>query len=987
MALGASPVREIKRFRAAETAVAAAFAMMVTAAGIVPAEAEQRGPPRIDSFGPYKVGMPLADAKKADPNAKEGACGELAEDRQCLIVKAAVFEEPAVIYAVLDEKGARVDKVIAKLDPKLSRRRAYRCIRLSEKVFALLVVVYGSKYKQQYDANKRPLPAVAWDGELEGRLIFRANCRTQDEGTPLITVIPRKGEGSSVAADLSPITPPEKGGKSAAELLQGQKPGNPGAARADAVSALADQAKKAEQQVRRAAPVIQEPPAEQSEPTDPIILGAGPGGLSIDSAPIAPQPAPTAAEIGIDDPSMLPRAAPRTPVSTAALPDATPPASTPSREPAVPQNPATPPAVVAAKPAATEPPAAPVAGPAKNPAPTSDRAVTPPQKSAAVARVSPTVPLSRTTPAPAATPTPGAAVGGAPDADRDVFVDADDDEGERAQPVREMPVFAQTGTKTSPAPPAKQTNRAGANQAPATATPPPAQAVTADPAPTQTPAPPPDSASQVASAAIPKAPKTAPPATGRPRSLIAARDTARPAADPTPRTYAAEKPNPAIPVVEAVPPKSSAPSREPAKTAGTLPDLDDEPTGTVAVSADRAPERPVAPSSEPTPAGAAAPKQAEQRVASGQPRRLTRDTAARPDRARLDTLSPSQGRVTVAPLPPVPSIPSATPVKPAPRASAPVARGSVNANPVQTATVPNRRNPPPRALPSVPPSRMAPDGVEDFGYDLDLRIERQKSRWKAPVPPVRPWRTLGTSSMTDGAVRVGDADTIVRDEPSVAIAPSEAETQVTATGGASAGAEVAVGPAVRERPQVGSAGTNDIVPATAVPHAPSGADGDLGTSVLDEPGFAADGIADGETPIRNVRPLAPSDAPTGTAALDEPLVSDVTGDTDRAPETGAALNDTRHPANATPREKSAPVPAKRPWDTLADEVVASFVTPAPVPAARPRAEVQSEPRQNPQEKLAEQPDGSILDIGSSVPSAPDVDSNAFGRQTDILDHL
>jgi len=150
------------RFRAAETAVAAAFAVMVMAAGSVPAEAEQRAPPRIDSFGPYKVGMPLADAKKADPNAKVGACAELAENRHCLIVKAAVFEEPAVIYAVLDEKRERVDKVIAKLDPKLSRRRAYRCIRLSEKVFALLVVVYGSKYKQQYDANKRPLPAVPW---------------------------------------------------------------------------------------------------------------------------------------------------------------------------------------------------------------------------------------------------------------------------------------------------------------------------------------------------------------------------------------------------------------------------------------------------------------------------------------------------------------------------------------------------------------------------------------------------------------------------------------------------------------------------------------------------------------------------------------------------------------------------------------------------------------------------------------------------------
>ncbi len=979
------------RFRAAETAVAAVFAVMMTAAGSVPAEAEQRAPPRIDSFGPYKVGMPLADAKKADPNAKEGACGELAEDRQCLIVKAAVFEEPAVIYAVLDEKRERVDKVIAKLDPKLSRRRAYRCIRLSEKVFALLVVVYGSKYKQQYDANKRPLPAVAWDGELEGRLIFRANCKTQDEGTPLISVVPRKGEGSSVAADLSPT--PEKSGKSAAELLQGQKSGSPGTARADAVSALAEQAKKAEQQVRRAAPVIQEPPAQQAEPTEPIILGAGPGGLSIDSAPITPQPAPTAAEIGIDDPSMLPRAAPRAPVSVTLLPDATPPASTASPKPAPP------PAVVASKPPASKSPvaAAPSAKPEPAPAARATAPIeksperTPPpapptaEKSVAVARATPNVPLSRTTPAPAPDPALSAVAGAEPDADQSVYADADDDEGEQSEPVREMPVFAQTGTKSNPAPSAGQANRAGTGAAQASATdkPAPAQPSTAPPASV----PPRDPASQVASVAVPKSPKPAPPATGRPRSLIAARDTERPAADPTPRTYAAEKPNPAVPVVEAVPPKTSAPVRQPAETAVDLPDLDDEPTGTVAVSADRAPERPATPSTAPAPADVTVPKPLEQRVASGQPRRLTRDSAALPDRARLDTPPPSAGRVTAVPLPPKPSAPSAAPGASGQRGT-PETSAPANTNPVGTATVPNRRAAPQRTPQSLPASRMMPDGVEDFGYDLDLRSERQKSRWKAPVPPVRPWRSLGTSSLTDNPVHVGVADAIVLDEPSVAVTPVEAEPQVTATGTDSDGANVEVGLAVRETPNEVDADVDKrIERPAAVPHAPSGKGGDVGTSVLDEPGFADDGVEGREAPIKNVRPPAPSDTPTGTAALDEPLVSYDSGVTDRAPELREATNVIPEHVIAISPVKSAPIPPKRPWGTLTDEVVASYVTPVPVPAARPRLESRSGPRQGQREELAEQVDDSILDIGSSAPSAPDVDSNSFGLRTDILDHL
>lgn len=1002
MALGASLVKGFKRFRAAETAVAAAFAVMMTAASSVPAEAEQRGPPRIDSFGPYKIGMPLADAKKADPNAKEGACGDMAEDRQCLIVKAAVFEEPAVIYAVLDEKRAHVDKVIAKLDPKLSRRRAFRCIRLSEKVFALLVVVYGSKYKQQYDANKRPLPAVAWDGELEGRLIFRANCKTQDEGTPLITVVPRKGEGSSVVADLSPTPKPGTGGKSAAELLQGQKPGTPGTARADAVSALAESAKKAEQQVRRSAPLIQEPPAQESEPTDPIILGGGPGGLSIDSAPIVPQPAPTASQIDIDDPSMLPRAAPRTPVNVTLLPDATPSTTKPAAEPAAPPKPVQPPAVVASKPApaaapvATQPPVksgpTPAARPgqgaaakvdqAPKPAPTPDPAASLPQKSVAVARVSPNVPLSRTTPAPPVVVEPGAVAGIEPDAGQNVYVDEDDDEGEQAEPVREMPVFAQTGTTPSPAGTVDQANRAGAGatQTPAAATPPTP--------PVQPPAsvPPRDPASQVASAAIPKSPKPAQSATGRPRSLIAARDTARPAADPTPRPSAAEKVKPAIPVVESVPPQKSAPDRQPAEKAADLPDLDDEPTGTVAVSADRATGPAATPPKASAPAVVAAPKPLEQRVASGQPRRLTRDAAALPDRARVDNAPPSANRVTTAPLAPLPSVPSVTPVQPAPGASAPpgtpVTDRPASAKPVQTATAPNRPAAPQRPRSPVPASRMSPDGVEDFGYDLDLRTERQKSRWKAPVPPIRPWRSLGTSSSIDDAVRVGTADTAVLDEPAIALAPPEAVTQVTASDSANVG----IGLAAPENPKATASDIDRTKQPAAVLLAPSGASDATGASFLDEPGVAADGVEE-EAPTEKAKPPAPFGGPTGTAALDEPLVSYVTGIAKRAPVSTDGSPSIRKPANATPQVQSAPIPLKRPWDTLSDEVVATYVTPVPVPAARPQPASGSGAQEGPQEKLAVQPDGAILDIGSSAPSAPDIDSKSFGRRTDILDHL
>lgn len=952
MALGASLISGFRRFRTAETAVAATLAVMITAAGNVPAEAAQQAPPKIDSFGPYRVGMPLADAKKADPNAKEGECGELAEDRRCLILKAAVFEEPAVIYAVLDEKRERVDKVIAKLDPTQSHRRAYRCIRLSEKVFALLVVVYGSKYKQQYDENRRPLPAVAWDGELEGRLIFRANCKSQDEGTPLISVVPRRGEGSSVAADLSPTATPNKGTESAADLLQGQKPGARQAARSDAVSSLAESAKRAEQQVRRTPPVAQAPAAPGAEPAKPNILGPGSGGLSIDDASIVPQPAPSQSQIDIDDPSMLPRAAPRTPVDVSLLPGSTPAPSKPAQDQAVPPKPAVSaqaPAAIARTPEpaaapATAPPTkkaeeAPVSKPVAKiesaPAPTPPQAAAPLKKPVDLARLSPNVPLSRTSPAPAVPAVSGTAVDPEPEADQGIYVDVDDDEGEQSEPVREMPVFAQEGTATTPAPVAVQVNpgTAGATQAP----------VTTLPESAPTPVLPRDPAAQVASAAIPKSPKPAQPATGQPRSLIAARDTARPAADPTPRTYPAKKPETAAAVGQPVRPGAPAPVQEPAETTVDLPDLDDEPTGTVAVSADRAPG-PVEPPAQvsapaqapaktltpaqtsaasaltPAPTATDAPKPLEQRVASGQPRRLTRSAGALPDRARIDT-PPSTGSVTAVPLAPIRSNPAVRPAQPVP--AGPVPKGTpaldrpAAPNPAQSARVSNR----PAAAPatpqqtpqSAPVSRGTADGVEDFGYQLDLRVERQRTRWKAPVPPVRPWRTYGTSSMTEDAVQTSVADTAVLDEP--------------------------------------------------------------------------DSVETVQTRTENVRPSAPSDEPTGTATLDEPLVSNVTEEADPAPTSTERASTASQRAAAKLRTAGAPVPPKRPWDTLSDAVVTTSVTPPPVPAARPQPA--PEPQQDQQEKrdLAEQPDESLVDTRSSTTSAPDIENDSLGRGTDILDHL
>jgi hypothetical protein len=198
----------LKRSYQKQGAVAVAVALSLELMG-TPAGAAQMLVPRIDSFGPYKLGMTLDQAKAAHKGGKPASCGDIAADRQCIVLDAAVFDEPGVIYAVLDASGAKVERIVAQLDPQLTQRRAYRCVRLAEKVFSLLAVVYGSKFKQSYDQNRRPLPAVAWDGELYGRLIFETKCRSAEEGNPRISIVGYQPEGVDPAKVAEAAKPKE----------------------------------------------------------------------------------------------------------------------------------------------------------------------------------------------------------------------------------------------------------------------------------------------------------------------------------------------------------------------------------------------------------------------------------------------------------------------------------------------------------------------------------------------------------------------------------------------------------------------------------------------------------------------------------------------------------------------------------------------------------------------------------------------------------
>ncbi|MPY75530.1 MAG: hypothetical protein GEU87_14855 [Alphaproteobacteria bacterium] len=292
MSGGAALRRSGKRSAGRGRRYCGAIAAVAVALLGFPAGAAQMLVPRIDSFGPYKLGMTLEQAKAAHKGGRLGACGDIAADRQCLVLDAAVFDEPGVIYAVLDPAGAKVERIVAQLDPQRTQRRAYRCVRLSEKVFALLAVVYGSKFKQSYDENRRPLPAVAWDGEISGRLIFETKCRTADEGKPRISIVAHQPEGVEPPKVAERAEP-----KSAAPMLAAPTPGAlpPGNALPPALS-----------------PALSTAPSTALPTAPPTAQASAPASAPVAAAPTAPR---EDGPLSIDAPAINPQSVAELPAS------------------------------------------------------------------------------------------------------------------------------------------------------------------------------------------------------------------------------------------------------------------------------------------------------------------------------------------------------------------------------------------------------------------------------------------------------------------------------------------------------------------------------------------------------------------------------------------------------------------------------------------------------------------------------------------------
>ena len=728
----------------------------------VEARGVPQSPPKINSFGPYQIGMPLEAAQKAHPRGRLGSCGDVAAGRNCVSLQAEVFEEPATIHAVLDEAGIKVDKIVAKLDPLLTRRRAYRCIRLSEKVFALLVVVYGPRYKQSYDQQKRPLPAVAWDGELEGRLVFEANCKTHDEGTPKITVLPHRPDD---LADPAPVAKAEPLPGSVKQPAAPATPLEQYAAEKESrelAAQGASDAKKAEPpaapQVSKSAPAVAARRPTAEPPATPQAAKPAPAGPSRETASEQPEPAakpePVAkplvgGEIPIDLPETQPAAvaeatpAPRVPVAVSKI-------QTEPPQPEAKTAPSAAPPQQQAQATASKPvkPAIATGGPMRLVRPGSKDNGRPEARDQ-VARLQP--PTSSTP--PAATESPESDI----ETEAEVFVEDHDDEGEQANPTRMIAVSDPAAPKAQVAAalPAKQDTPLVTKVMPVPASPetPVAQAAAK---PSQSPA-----TQATPKPVSPKAPVTA--AVIQDKSSVA-QSVPKPAPEVSPKPAAA-LPNP---TPAATPPEEAKPEAQPEapKVASGAPlsllsarrDLDapERPAGESAPSpvpvstAETSRASPL----EPYDPGFSLAQAIRKPAASPQPAKPVHTASeAAPSRSGPTAFAkaPSRTKAPVATSRPTALVKSPSPVPDETDPTLDLGAADQSRAAETAALVPDRMTPP-QAEPTAPARAepverprtavKAPPGIEIMGPS---KRGPKEWRWRAPVPRAKPWRVRGVS--------------------------------------------------------------------------------------------------------------------------------------------------------------------------------------------------------------------------------------------------
>ena len=707
------------------------------------ADAARGGQERIQGFGPFSIGMPRDTAKAANPRAKEQDCGEIASDRQCVALKAAVFEEPAVIFAVLDEAGAKVERIVAELVPELTRRRGFRCVRMAEKVFALLVVVYGPDYKQSYDEDRRPLPAVAWDGQLEGRLVFEAKCKTSDEGKPRITVIEYYPDGVKpppMAQEAPPAPVAQATQVPPGPSIDASAP--PGEDVAIAPTVAQPAARSAETSELTLVPADGEAPVplsapigvvEQIAPGAPDTSGATDANSALaaltrelkiarttpelDSAPVAPE-TPAAASAG---PEGDPAAAPSTPTPSPGAGSAAEPSQSPRQQSPVAEGRGSPTVAVD-----VSPPTADTAAAAPD-----TRDLRPQGSSVAAAPPERTAPaVAETTPAVESRPTPPV---------------TEKSDGGTGDPRRPEPQSTEQAPATTVAslPPAQQTQ-----------TPPVTDQGAAPTAARQTAAP----------APAPKAPGT-----DQKPAAVAALTYRRPVpvVGPTvrPPSYGDDDAYPLPTDLEApepfMVPEEEELFRQRREATGTAAVASAAPTLTAEVERRLAASPPTA-SATPSPPPAVERKQlpdaarapislfskspdTTSRPASGEPPATARDVVARPSAGNAG------GRTAVAPVDrpaataptQQSSVPQRTEVAAAP-ADTPTPRADSSSAAVESGSV---------ALPASDAedqvlSRTAfPDGWGNAELSDFTPVDTGGWRRRAPVPPAKPWRVRETSAL------------------------------------------------------------------------------------------------------------------------------------------------------------------------------------------------------------------------------------------------
>ena len=138
---------------------------------------------KIDGFGGYNFGMPLAEALRIRADAKQTKC-EYKNVDICIEYTEMIYGEQAKIAVIFNINSNKVDKIIVSFEKINSKKGSNECINVSRTMFSKLEKKYGEDFIMKN--SKANFPEATWHPVSGGKVNMKRFCIDNDSGMVII---------------------------------------------------------------------------------------------------------------------------------------------------------------------------------------------------------------------------------------------------------------------------------------------------------------------------------------------------------------------------------------------------------------------------------------------------------------------------------------------------------------------------------------------------------------------------------------------------------------------------------------------------------------------------------------------------------------------------------------------------------------------------------------------------------------------------------